>query len=145
MVFSPDDVLQWLNQLLLPFFRVAAFFMVVPIFGNQLVALRVRVLFALTCAIALYATLPEIPVVDPLSAEMVVMVFQQIMIGAMLGFLVQIFFHIFVLAGQMVAMQMGLGFASMIDPTNGVSVAVVSQFYVLLEPCCFWHSMGTWC
>ena len=29
-------------------------------------------------------------------------------------------------------MQMGLGFASMIDPTNGVSVAVISQFYVLL-------------
>ncbi len=54
------------------------------------------------------------------------------MIGAVLGFLVQLFFHIFVLAGQMVAMQMGLGFASMVDPTNGVSVAVVSQFYVLL-------------
>ena len=32
----------------------------------------------------------------------------------------------------MIAMQMGLGFASMIDPTNGVSVAVLSQFYVLL-------------
>ncbi len=132
MIVSPDELLYWLAQLLLPFFRIAAFFMVVPIFGNQLVALRVRVLFALTTAIALFPILPAVPEIDPLSLAMVLGVLEQIVVGATLGFLLQIFFHIFVLAGQMIAMQMGLGFASMIDPTNGVSVAVVSQFYVLL-------------
>jgi flagellar biosynthetic protein FliR len=40
-------------------------------------------------------------------------------------------FQTFVLAGQMIAMQMGLGFASMMDPTNGVNVAVVSSFYLM--------------
>ena len=32
----------------------------------------------------------------------------------------------------MMAMQMGLGFASMVDPVNGVNVAVLSQFYLML-------------
>jgi len=40
--------------------------------------------------------------------------------------------QIFVLAGQTISMQMGLGFASMVDPANGVSVAVLSQWYQVL-------------
>jgi flagellar biosynthetic protein FliR len=36
-----------------------------------------------------------------------------------------IFLQIFVVAGQAIAMQSGLGFASMVDPTNGMSVPAV--------------------
>ncbi len=132
MVFDPADLISWLVQFILPFFRIAAFLMVVPVFGNQLVAVRVRLLLALSAAVLIFPLLPAVPSIDPLSLAMFFLVIEQLMIGAVLGFLVQLFFHIFVLAGQMVAMQMGLGFASMVDPTNGVSVAVVSQFYVLL-------------
>ena len=39
--------------------------------------------------------------------------------------------QIFVVAGQIIAMQMGLGFASMVDPTNGVTVPVLSQIYLI--------------
>ncbi len=132
MQFDPDILMTGMAQFMLPFFRIAAFFMAVPIFGNQLVAVRVRLLLALATAAAVFSILGDIPEPDPLSIEMVLLIMQQILIGAALGFFVQVFFHIFVMAGQMVAMQMGLGFGSMIDPTNGVSVAVVSQFYVLL-------------
>ena len=132
MIFDPADLISWLVQFILPFFRIGAFLMVVPVFGNQLVAVRVRLLLALSSAVLIFPLLPTLPVIDPLSLAMFFLIVEQLMIGAVLGFLVQLFFHIFVLAGQMVAMQMGLGFASMVDPTDGVSVAVVSQFYVLL-------------
>ena len=132
MIFDPADLISWLVQFILPFFRIAAFLMVVPVFGNQLVAVRVRLLLALSAAVLIFPLLPTLPVIDPLSLAMLFLIVEQLVIGAVLGFLVQLFFHIFVLAGQMIAMQMGLGFASMVDPTNGVSVAVVSQFYVLL-------------
>ena len=132
MIFDPADLISWLVQFILPFFRIAAFLMVVPVFGNQLVAVRVRLLLALSSAVLIFPLLPTLPVIDPLSLAMLFLIVEQLVIGAVLGFLVQLFFHIFVLAGQMIAMQMGLGFASMVDPTNGVSVAVVSQFYVLL-------------
>ena len=132
MDFDTSLLSQWLVSLLLPFFRVAAFMMTVPVFGNQLVPLRVRLLLALALSALLMPVLPPVTGFEPLSIQAVIVIAQQILIGAGLGFFVQVFFHIFVMAGQMIAMQMGLGFASMIDPTNGVSVAVVSQFYVLL-------------
>jgi flagellar biosynthetic protein FliR len=53
---------------------------------------------------------------------------EQILIGAMLGFVLQLFFQIFVVIGQFVSMQMGLGYASMMDPANGVSVPLLGQF-----------------
>ena len=106
--------------------------MVVPIFGNQLVPTRIRLIFALLFSLAIFPVLPAMVLPDLLSLQSFLLVLKQVLIGVTLGFLLQVFFHIFVMAGQMIAMQMGLGFASMIDPTNGVSVAVVSQFYVLL-------------
>jgi flagellar biosynthetic protein FliR len=117
---------------MLPFFRVAAFFSTVPIFGNQLVPLRIRLMLALSVSVLLFPILPEVPQTALFSLHTILLIMEQVLIGVLLGFMLQIFFHIFVLAGQMIAMQMGLGFASMVDPTNGVSVAVVSQFYVVL-------------
>ena len=35
-------------------------------------------------------------------------------------------------AGQIIAVQMGMAFASMVDPANGVNVTVVSQFMTML-------------
>ncbi len=43
-----------------------------------------------------------------------------------------VFFQLFTVAGQIIAMQMGMGFASMVDPTNGVSVTVISQFFLMM-------------
>jgi len=50
----------------------------------------------------------------------------------------------FVLAGQYIAMKMGLGFASMNDPANGVSVTIVSQFYMLTTTLLFLSINGHW-
>lgn len=132
MAFDPDQLVQWVVMFMLPFARVGAFFATVPVAGNQLVPARIRLLLALATTVLLLPALPPQPPLEPLSPQMFVLVLQQIGIGVAMGFFVQVFFHIFVLAGQMTAMQMGLGFASMVDPTNGVSVAVVSQFYVIL-------------
>lgn len=112
--------------------RLGAFFMVVPVFGNQLVSKRIRI--GLTAAVALAVTpvlkvgvdLSNIAAIDfaRLAAEMF------FAIG--LGFAAMIFFQLFVIAGQFIGMQMGLGFAAMVDPGNGVQVTVWSQFFLML-------------
>ena len=48
----------------------------------------------------------------------------------------------FVLAGQIVAMQTGLGFASIVDPVNGINVPAVGQFYLILATLLFWALDG---
>ena len=62
---------------------------------------------------------------------------QQIVIGVALGLLSLLFLQTFVLGGQIIAMQIGLGFASMVDPTNGQQVPVIAQFFLMLASLIF--------
>lgn len=120
-----------------PFIRIGAFLMAMPVIGTRLVSLRVRIGLAATMAIAVSASMPAMPVVDFLSPAAWVVTAEQILIGAGMAFIIQLLFQIFILAGQIIAMQMGLGFASMVDPANGVNVAIISQFYLMLTTLVF--------
>nr|WP_239481998.1 flagellar biosynthetic protein FliR [Pseudomonas insulae] len=122
----------WVGGFLLPLFRVSALLMVMPIFGTQLVPMRVRLYLALAIVVVILPGLPPAPQVEGISLQAVLLIAQEVLIGAMLGFALQLFFHAFVVAGQIIATQMGLGFASMIDPTNGISTAVIGQFFTML-------------
>ncbi len=106
--------------------------MAVPLLGSQLVNARIRLMLALAVTAIIAPLLPEMPSFDGLSVESYLIIVQQVTIGAMLGFLFQVFYQIFVLGGQMIALQMGLGFASMTDPANGISVVMLGQFYLTL-------------
>ncbi|MFT7365536.1 MAG: flagellar biosynthetic protein FliR [Marinobacter psychrophilus] len=126
-----DLIGQWVGQHLWPLFRIASFLMVIPIFGTQLVPARVRLGLALLMTIIVVPMIPPVPQIDALSADAVVITLQQILIGVGLGFALTALWQLFVIAGQMIAMQMGLGFASMVDPANGVNVAVLAQIYTI--------------
>ncbi len=49
-----------------------------------------------------------------------------------MGFTLQMIFDALVIAGQTIAMTMGLGFAMLVDPQRGVSVPVLSQFFLII-------------
>ncbi|HEX5842460.1 MAG TPA: flagellar biosynthetic protein FliR [Pseudomonas sp.] len=122
----------WVGSFLLPLFRISAMLMFMPIVGTQLVSARVRLYLALAICLVLVPTLPEMPEVDAISLQAFIWVTQEILIGVMLGFSLQLLFQVFVIAGQIVAIQMGLGFASMVDPANGISVPVIGQVFMIL-------------
>lgn len=121
-----------LGGYLLPLFRIASLLMTMPLIGTQLVPTRVRLYLALGITTVLAPSLPPMPVVDAISLQSFLLIAEQILVGAVMGFALQLFFHAFVVAGQILAVQMGLGFASMVDPTNGVSVPVIGQFFTML-------------
>ncbi|QLF94461.1 flagellar type III secretion system protein FliR [Pseudomonas sp. ABC1] len=122
----------WVGQFMLPLFRIAALLMTMPIIGTQLVPVRIRLYLAVAMTVALVPALPAMPAVDALTLPAMFLVIEQVLIGVMLGFVLQLFFHVFIVSGQLLAMQMGLGFASMVDPANGVSVPVFGQFFNML-------------
>jgi flagellar biosynthetic protein FliR len=115
-----------------PFFRLSAFFVIVPVMGARLVPTRVRLGLSLVVTVLIYPTLPDMPIIEALDFRAFIIILEQVLIGTTLGFIVFVIFQIFILAGQSISMQMGLGFASMVDPANGVSVAVLSQWYQVL-------------
>lgn len=112
--------------------RVGGFLMVAPVFGNALVTPRVKMALALAIGIAVGPLLTEVPTILDFSLVTVGRVAEQLLAGMGLGFAAMVFFQLFVVAGQFIGMQMGLGFALMADPVNGVQVTAWSQFFLLL-------------
>lgn len=131
------EITQFVGRYLWPMFRLSALIMVMPVFGSRVVTARARLVLSVLITLVIVPLLPPMPAVPPLSLQSLVIIVQQILIGVTLGFILQIVFQVFVLAGQFMAMKMGLGFASMNDPASGVQVTVLSQFYLILATLLF--------
>ncbi len=121
----------WLLELFWPFVRIGSCFMVAPAFGTSSVPARVRIVLA-GAVTFLVAPLVTIPDVTPLSAAGVVITIQQIIIGAALGFSLNILFDAVSLGGEMLGNSMGLSLAFNLDPQSGASTPTVSQLYSIL-------------
>ncbi len=115
-----------------PFVRIGAFLMVMPLVGGNFVPLRVRLLLAIVLTIVIAPTLRTTVTQDVLSAAGLVTVTQEIGIGVVMGFLVQLVFDAIALGGQVIGMSMGLGFAVFLDRARGVSVPVLGQLFLML-------------
>ncbi len=59
-----------------------------------------------------------------------------------MGFALRLVYTALDVAGQTIGQLMGLGFASMVDPQNGVQVPVVSQFYTIVAVLLFLAFIG---
>jgi flagellar biosynthetic protein FliR len=114
-----------------PFFRIAGVIMVAPVFGARLVPVRVRIALSVAATVVLA---PLIPVAPPFELSLATgfTVLQEILIGVAIGFCLQMIFDALIIAGQTIAMSMGLGLATMVDPQRGITVPVVSQFFVIM-------------
>jgi flagellar biosynthetic protein FliR len=130
--FSGAELMNTTAGLLWPFMRIGAMFVSAPIFSASSLPVRVRILLAALIAWVLLPVLPRPPQVDLISGEAFLIGFYQILVGLAMGFILQLVFAVFIVAGQSIAMAMGLGFASAVDPQNGVQVPVVSQFLLIM-------------
>jgi len=122
----------WVATFVLPLFRVTAVLMTMPIIGTRMLPTRVRLYVAVAITFVIVPGLPPLPEVNPLSLQGLMLCAEQIIVGALFGLALQMLFQAFVIAGQIVAVQMGMAFSSMVDPANGVNVTVVSQFMTML-------------
>lgn len=129
---SSAELSRWVASYLWVLFRIASLLMTMPVLGTQLLPVRVRLYFALALTLLIAPQVGEVPLLDALSLSTWIVIGEQILIGAAMGFSLQLRFQVHVLAGQIIAMQMGLGFASMNDPSTGISVAVVAQVFTML-------------
>ena len=137
LIITEAAITEMVGQYLWPLIRISAFFMAAPIFGTRMVSARVRVVLAISITLIVAPLIPDLPEFTGFNLPTMIVVIQEVIIGAAFGFVFQVVFHVFILTGQYIAMKMGLGFASMNDPANGVSVTIVSQFYMLVTTLLF--------
>lgn len=133
MLSVSSDVLQaWVSGLLWPLTRILAVIASAPIFSNRAMPGQVKLGFGLVLTLIIMPTVPALPKVDMLSLAGLLILAQQIVIGAAIGFSMRIVFAAVEMAGQLGGMTMGLGFASFYDPQSQGQSTSVSQFFVLL-------------
>ena len=131
------DMLTWINSILWPFVRISALLLAAPMFGARTVPARARVLLAVMLAV-LVAPQVTVPAdVDTVSMAGVLLLLREVLIGVSMGFMLQLMFGAMAMAGEIVALSMGLAFASMVDPERGVSVPLVGQYFVIFTTLLF--------
>lgn len=137
MLITESEIALFIQQYFLPFCRIGAMFLAMPVIGSRLLSPRVRLVLALLVSMLVVPLLPPLAVAPLLTIETGLVVIQEVALGLAVGFVFQVVFQVFVLAGQIMAMKMGLGFASMNDPTNGVQTTALSQFFLMLTTLMF--------
>ena len=137
MVFSGAEITSWVGSYLLPLFRIAALVSIAPIFGARFVPVNIKVAISVVLTVLVVSVVPQTAPIEPLSLGGATAIFQQIIIGFAMGFSMLLVFSVFVTGGQIIALSMGLGFATMVDPQNGAQVPVLSQLYQLMVTLAF--------
>lgn len=132
ILITDAQMTTWVSSFLWPFFRISSFFAIVPIFGSRSITYRVRIAFAFVITVLVAPLIPDVPdLIAPGLANYLV-ILEEMVFGLVMGFIVLGMVQVFVVAGQAISMQMGLGFASMLDPANGINVAVLSSWYLTM-------------
>jgi flagellar biosynthetic protein FliR len=129
---TTTEITAWIGGFLWTLLRVSVMLAATPIFSARMVPLKVRLTVGLLLTWMVLPFVPPVPAVEPLGPIGLLISMHQLLIGLAMGFTFQMVFAALAVAGESVAMSMGLGFAFMIDPQNGIQVPVLSSFYVVL-------------
>ena len=123
-----------LEVFLLVLARTAGIFTLVPIFGASQVPMPVRVSVAVVLALVFVPLCAPagtgLLVVDVL--PMALMMAREALIGIVIGFVTVLVFAAIQMAGDLIDLQTGFSFASMVDPVNGSQTSVGGRFHHLL-------------
>lgn len=122
----------WLISFVWPLARILGVIMAAPIFGHRAVPARVKIGLGFFIALIVSPTLPPMPDVGLGSWSGLLILIQQILIGIAIGFTMRIVFAAVEAAGEIIGLQMGLGFASFFDPQSAGQTLVVARFFNML-------------
>jgi flagellar biosynthetic protein FliR len=118
---------------MLCFARIGTMVMLLPGLGELTVSPRVRLTLALVLTMVILPLHRSAYQLDLRAFLPVVqMMFQEMLIGAVLGLLSRLTVSALQVAGVVVAQQMGLGFVTAVDPTQGQQGMIVGNFLAVL-------------
>lgn len=137
ITLSSAQLAAWLAAFMWPFARVLGLLIAAPIFGNPRFPLRVRLALALIITVIVAPTLPPLPQVAPDSLPGLGIFAQQLLIGLTMGFALRLIFTAVEMAGELIGLQMGLGFAVFYDPQNAGQMPLIGQFLGVLTTLIF--------
>jgi flagellar biosynthesis protein FliR len=114
--------------------RLSGVFLTAPLLSQASVPVMVKSQWVVWVAFFMVPLSPAVPVIHH-EGQLVILALQELAIGALLGWAVQLLLSAFQVAGELLAMQMGLNMAGMFDPVNHTQstamASLVSMFALL--------------
>jgi flagellar biosynthetic protein FliR len=122
--FTPSDMLSYFLTL----FRLSVVLFLLPFFGGQTIPNPVKAALVLVLSMALWPQLSFPAALMPTGWNIVIMFLGELLLGLILGMLVNFLFAAVQLGGQIIGFQMGFAMVNVVDPITGTSNAVSAHF-----------------
>jgi len=135
MTLLASEIVERFYMFLWPMLRISALLVTAPLFSLDALTLPIRIMLALVVTFLIYP-LVNWPVIDPVTANGVLQIVNQLFVGAMMGLMLQVATGALTVAGQTISSSMGLSMATLIDPNVG-NVPVIAQFIVIVSTLVF--------
>lgn len=118
---------------MLMFARIGTMVMLLPGFGETGVPSQIRLAVALVLSFVLFPLHRDAFAVDLRSFGPVTLALgQELLIGAILGLTTRLTISSLQVAGSIIAQQLGLGFVTAVDPTQGEQGVIIGNFLAML-------------
>jgi flagellar biosynthesis protein FliR len=118
---------------LLVFARIGTMLMLLPGLGELMVPARVRLTSALVLAAVMLPLHRAAYQIDLQSiGPLILMLGEELLIGAVLGMTARLTIAALQVTGSVVAQQLGLGFVTAVDPTQGQQGVIIGNFLTIL-------------
>jgi flagellar biosynthetic protein FliR len=131
LTIGSADLAHWLGEFVWPFLRILALFSTAPGFSSVAIPARAKVAIAFVIALLVAPTLRHtVPLT--LSWVTLVVAVQQVLVGLAIGFAMQLALAAMSFAGDLIGVQMGFGFAGLLDVQNRFEVPVISDLFGLI-------------
>jgi flagellar biosynthetic protein FliR len=118
---------------ILVFARIGTMTMLLPGLGELSMPTRVRLTVALVLAAVLLPLHRNAYQIDLKTfGPVLAMLAQEVFVGAVLGLTVRLLISALQVAGFVIAQQLGLGFVTAVDPTQGQQSVIVANFLTML-------------
>jgi flagellar biosynthesis protein FliR len=118
---------------MLVFARIGAMVMLLPGLGESNIPVRVKLAIAVMLTFIILPLHRNAYTIDLQSmAALLVLMLREIVIGIVLGATARVTLSALQVAGSVIAQQMGLGFVTSVDPTQGQQGVLVGNFLTML-------------
>jgi len=127
----------FIKSFLWPFIRISAMTMSMVVLGSAILSKQKRIAASIAITAVIIPVLPPMPEVAMMGYQGWAITIQQLFIGVAIGFTSRLIFETFIVGGQIVAMSSGLGFAMINDPSSGIAIPAVGQFFLMMATLIF--------
>jgi flagellar biosynthesis protein FliR len=130
MPIEAAELTRWIGSFAWALSRVSGLILMAPVLSGNTIPVNQKVGLAILLVVVISPLAPS--GLDAFSGAGIVTMAQQLLIGALIGFVLKLVFEAVSFGAQLIATAMNLSFAEVVNPQGGGSTTVLSSIYTAI-------------